>query len=118
MIVTHAGRHEASAGDGAGPPHDDLVKSAGNPRRGFQRLIVAELPDTLTGASTADDWRPPVIRDASINRSPNAGIRRRRWPALIGLALAGAGVYGGVGSSDARTMGTAPQATAATSARA
>jgi adenosylcobinamide-phosphate synthase len=78
---------------------DDLVNLPAS-RLAALLAIAAALPDR---AAMAAAWRA-VRRDAHRHRSPNAGYPEAAMAGVLGLALAGPRVYGGVSVDDA-TMG-------------
>ena len=79
---------------------DDLVNL---PASRLSALLIIAAAVLTAKASASEAWNA-VLRDARHHRSPNAGYPEAAVAGALGLALAGARVYGGVLVSDA-TMG-------------
>jgi adenosylcobinamide-phosphate synthase len=97
MVGHRTSRHKAFGW--AAARLDDLVNLPAS-RLAALLAIAAALPDR---AAMAAAWRA-VRRDAHRHRSPNAGYPEAAMAGVLGLALAGPRVYGGVSVDDA-TMG-------------
>jgi len=95
MIGHRTPRHEAFGW--AAARLDDLVNLPAS-RISALLLVAAAACDGRAAAAAA--WRA-VRRDAQRHRSPNAGFPEAAMAGALGLALAGARVYGGVRVEDA-----------------
>jgi adenosylcobinamide-phosphate synthase len=76
---------------------DDLVNL---PASRLAALVLVAAAALRQDTSAAQAWRA-VTRDAARHRSPNAGYPEAAMAGALGLALAGARVYGGVRVDDA-----------------
>jgi adenosylcobinamide-phosphate synthase len=95
MIGHRSARHEAFGW--ATARLDDLVNLAASR---LSALLIIAAAGISSGASAKDAWRA-MRRDAHRHRSPNAGYPEAAMAGALGLALAGARVYGGVQVEDA-----------------
>jgi adenosylcobinamide-phosphate synthase len=107
MIGHRTARHEAFGW--AAARLDDLVNL---PASRLAALLFVGAAALGGRAAAAEAWRA-VIRDAPRHRSPNAGYPEAAFAGALGLALAGARIYGGVTVDDAIMGNGRREATAA-----